>query len=197
MTTATTPAEALLSELRAATREHHDRIERLLALDGPMAMNRYVAIVAGFHRFLTGWENELRTALPPRLHGWLAARGRARFAAEDLAYFGAPAVVADESPACLPEASVAAAFGSMYVIEGSALGGQVITPRLERDLGLAPGRGASYFHGHGKSTGAMWREFRQLATAEVGDDAAGRRTACAAAARTFDALITTFEPLAA
>lgn len=197
MPTATKPVEGLLGELRAATRPHHDRIEQLLALDAPMDLDRYGAIVGGFHSFLTRWERELRLALPARLHGWLAARGRAQFAADDLAFLGACPPAARGLPACLPEPSVPAAFGSLYVIEGSALGGQVITPRLQQTLGLAPGRGASYFHGHGDRTGYMWREFRLRATAEVGDDAARHRMACRAAERTFDALIATFEPLLA
>jgi heme oxygenase (biliverdin-IX-beta and delta-forming) len=189
------PRGDLLAELRAATRPQHDRIERLLALDMPMPLSRYAAIVAGFHRFLRGWESELRAALPPRLHGWLDERRRAGFAAADLAFLGVRPVDAP-APRCLPEASLPAAFGSLYVIEGSALGGQVVTRWLKHHLGLEPGGGASYFHGHGERTGAMWRDFRLLAVAEVGDDTAARRTACHAAQRTFQALLDDFEPLA-
>ncbi|MDR7334227.1 biliverdin-producing heme oxygenase [Roseateles asaccharophilus] len=189
------PGDRLLGDLRAATRPHHERIERLLGLDGPMALERYGAIIGGFHGFLAAWEPEVRRAMPERLHGWLDARGRAAFAAADLAFLGAPEKAGDEVPNCLPEASLPAAFGSLYVIEGSALGGQVITPWLKRDLGLEPGRGASYFHGHGERTGAMWRDFRQRAVAEVGDDDGRRRAACRAAERTFETLIRHFEPL--
>lgn len=179
--------------MRAATRSHHERIERLLGLNQPMALNRYGAIVGGFHSFLAAWEPRLREALPPRLHEWLGQRGRAAFAAADMAFLGMPPSLPTPVPDCLAEPGLPAAFGSMYVIEGSALGGQVITPWLKRDLGLEPGRGASYFHGHGDRTGAMWRDFRQRATAEVGDNEAGRLAACRAAERTFDALIATFE----
>lgn len=190
-------AEGVLPELRAATRLQHDRIERLLALESPLPLARYGAILLGFERFLTAWEQELREALPARLHAWLAARGRLGFVAQDLAFLapGLPVPPARPVPRCLPERSVAAAFGSLYVIEGSALGGQVIAPRLKRDLGLEPGRGASYFHGHGARTGALWREFRLLAEEEIGADPAHRRLACRAAKQTFEALIATFEPL--
>lgn len=186
----------LLGELRAATRMQHDRIERLLALDTPMALPRYAAIVAGFHHFLQGWEAELHAALPARLHDWLDARRRAGLAARDLAFLGVAPLPAPPGR-CLPECSLPAAFGSLYVIEGSALGGRVITPRLQHHLGLEPGRGASYFHGYGEDTGAMWRDFRQRAVAEVGDDAAARRVACGAAQATFQALLDRFQPLAA
>jgi len=189
--------EGILPELRAATRGRHDRIERLLGFDSAMPLPRYGAILLGFQRFLAAWEAELHEALPARLHGWLAGRGRQAFVAEDLAFLGAsvPAQPLRRVPRCLPQRSVPAAFGSLYVIEGSALGGQVIAPRLERELGLAPGRGASYFHGYGESTGAMWREFRLRAAAEIGDDPVHRRQACRAAEQTFDALIASFGAL--
>lgn len=189
--------EGVLPELRAATRRQHDRIEQLLALEAPMPLPRYGAILVGFQRFLASWEAELREAMPPRLHGWLVARGRMGFVAQDLAFLGQnPAHLPwHDIPRCLPACSVPAAFGSLYVIEGSALGGQVITPRLKRDLGLEPGRGASYFHGFGDFTGGMWREFRLRAAEEIGTDATCRREACRAAEQTFEALISTFEPL--
>lgn len=189
--------DGVLPELRAATRIHHDRIEQLLALDGPMPLARYATVMVGFERFLVRWEPEVREALPVRLHGWLAERQRSGFVAQDLALLAPhlPALPERAVPRCLPVPTLAAAFGSLYVIEGSALGGQVITPRLKRDLGLEPGRGASYFHGFGERTGGMWREFRLRAAAEIGDSAAQRREACRAAAQTFDALIATFEPL--
>lgn len=192
-----TATEGVLPELRAATRGQHDRIERLLALEAPMPRARYAAILVGFQRFLTAWEAELREAMPPRLHGWLAARGRLGFVAQDLAYLrqDLPRLPEHAIPRCLPASSVPAAFGSLYVIEGSALGGQVITPRLKRDLGLEPGCGASYFHGFGDLTGGMWREFRLRAAEEIGADPIRRREACAAAEQTFEALIATFEPL--
>lgn len=194
--TSTGPADGVLLALRAATRTHHDRIEHLLALDAPMPLARYATVLQGFHRFLSAWEPELRDALPARLHGWLADRERIGFVEKDLAFLGAQAAPAHTPvPPCLPERSVAAAFGSLYVIEGSALGGQVITPRLKRDLGLEPGRGASYFYGYGERTGAMWREFRQRAAAEIGDSPASQRVACRAAEQTFGALIATFEPV--
>lgn len=190
-------ADALMAELRGATRRQHQRIEQLLALDAPMPLARYATILAGFQRFLGAWEAELRPALPAERQAWLAARSRLGFVAEDLAWLdGAltpPAPV--QVPRCLPEASLACAVGALYVIEGSALGGQVITPRLQRDLGLEPGRGASYFHGFGAQTGGMWREFRHWAGASIGADAAARGQACRAAGQTFDALIATFEPL--
>lgn len=191
--------DAAIGEMRAATRPHHQRIEQLLALDAPMPLPRYTAILQGFQRFLGAWEAELHQALPEAMQDWLTARSRLALLHEDLAWLGAAhqASPAGAVPRCLPDNGLPSAFGSLYVIEGSALGGQVITPRLQRDLGLAPGRGASYFHGHGERTAGMWREFRQLAGEAIGTDAGRRQQACRAAGQTFEVLISTFEPLLA
>lgn len=191
---AANPHDGVLPALRAATRMQHDRIEQVLAFDAPMPLARYAAVLLGFQRFLGAWERELRDALPARLRGWLESRSRLGWLAQDLAFLDVAQPRASAPLLqCLPVSSVAAAFGSMYVIEGSALGGQVIVPRLQRDLGLAPERGASYFHGFGERTGGMWREFRLMAEAEIGRDPVCRREACRAAEQTFEALIAEFE----
>lgn len=192
----------LLVELRRATGTRHDEIESLLRLTEPMSASRYAEVIRGFREFLSDWEPRIHEALPGRLREWYEARRRAPLAADDLEHLGAlppssTAAPAREAVRALPLRSVAEVFGSLYVIEGSALGGQVITPMLQRNLGLVPGQGASYFHGFGDRTGAMWRDFRIVATEEVGDDEAALQAACDSAQRTFDALLTTFRPLGA
>jgi heme oxygenase len=59
------------------------------------------------------------------------------------------------------------AFGSMYVMEGSTLGGRFIAPHVAERLDLAPGRGNAYFEGYGPRTGSMWNAFRETAAASV------------------------------
>ena len=90
-------------------------------------------------------------------------------------------------PHALPVlATSARAWGSIYVMEGSALGGQVITRSLAAE-GLSPGRGAAYFHGWGAATGAMWHEARRLLDEHLADPASLAQ-ACEGACATFDAL---------
>lgn len=148
---------------------------------------RYARVLQVFEAFLAGWEPAVASALP-RWQPWLAGRSRRPFLQQDLRWLGLAAPAAIDPPA-LPTA--AAAWGSVYVLEGSALGGQVITRSLA-GAGLHPGAGASYFHGWGDATGAMWREFRTLLEAQL----RGPRElaeACAAAQATFDTLSATLE----
>lgn len=190
----------LLPRLRQSTGPLHDRIEALLQLETPMPLSRYGQIIRGFHEFLQLWEPRVRFALPEPLKAWFDDRRRSPFAAHDIAALSIPDHPALRQAARAAQALIlldtpAAAIGALYVIEGSALGGQVLTPRLASTLGLAPGHGASYFHGFGDRTGAMWREFRLLAQAEVGPDEQAQADACRGAVQTFTALIETFAAL--
>jgi len=190
----------LLPRLRHCTGPLHDRIEALLQLEAPMPLGRYGRIIRGFHEFLQLWEQRVRFALPEHLHAWFDERRRSPFAAHDIAALNIPDDPALRQAARAAQAAIrmdgpAVALGALYVIEGSALGGQVLTPRLAANLGLTPERGARYFHGFGNRTGAMWREFRELAQREVGTQAHDQSDACRGAVQTFKALIDTFAVL--
>jgi hypothetical protein len=104
--------------------------------------------------------------------------------------------MAAPTAATLPLGDLAEVLGSLYAIEDSALVGRVIAPQLKSTLGLAQGRGASYFHGFGGETGVMWNNFRVLASLEIGESSRETVRACKSAKRTFDALIELFAPLA-
>lgn len=53
------------------------------------------------------------------------------------------------------------AFGILYVMEGSTLGGRVISRNLKEALDLDKDNGASFFNGYGPQTGEKWSIFRQ------------------------------------
>lgn len=48
--------------------------------------------------------------------------------------------------------------GVMYVIEGSALGGQVVSRHLRDKLGITPDQGGEFFFGDGPGTFARWKD---------------------------------------
>lgn len=63
-------------------------------------------------------------------------------------------------PEALPHLRcLADAFGSLYVMEGSTLGGQVIRRELAEILGVDEHSGAAFYAGYGSQTGPMWKRF--------------------------------------
>ncbi|WP_338665816.1 biliverdin-producing heme oxygenase [Pararoseomonas sp. SCSIO 73927] len=141
--------------LRAETRPDHERLEDGLRLADPgLTAARYVAVLERFHGFWAGWEPAVAAALGD--DGFLAPRLRLHLLRDDLRALG---VEPETLPVCPPPAlrGRGEAIGSLYVMEGSTLGGRFILKRLD-ETGLAEGA-RSYFAGHGEATGAMWRAF--------------------------------------
>lgn len=188
------PCPALVA-LRQATAGHHQAIESVTRLDGDWDLFHYQRVLWGFDHYLRAWEPHVLAALPTHLREGFAARSRRGFLRADLAALGGPPVDAPSAPApTLPELpSTAAAMGSLYVLEGSALGGQLIARRLRQQHGLAEQDGGAYFNGWGPRTGAMWQQFRAQLEGEVGDDPVAIDEACRAAVQTFEGLTRSFE----
>lgn len=168
--------------MRAATRPHHDRIDALVNLRRMQDRSHYLQVLQVFDGFLGAWEPAVAAALPQRRE-WLRARSRRPFLHQDLRVLGADRGAPSMVP---PLPSAAAAWGSVYVMEGSALGGTMISRSLAAS-GLGPDSGAAYFHGWGDATGRMWREVRELLETELASPDALAQ-ACEAARATFDTL---------
>lgn len=177
-------AGAMLARLRAATRLAHDRLEAETGLmSRPFDRAAYRRQLERFHGFWQGWQPAVATLL--RDEEFLRPRRRLHLLAADLLSLGlAPDAIA-ALPACRPPelGCAAAAMGSLYVMEGSTLGGRLILRHVERHLGLSGG--GSYFTGYGDRTGAMWRSF--LARLDQWPAAEAERIVCGAKA-TFEQL---------
>jgi heme oxygenase len=151
---------SVLAQLREVTRPAHQRLEaRLRLLDEQLSHQDYRYILTRFYGFWCSWE-----PLVERLVNDLAftfPRQRLHMLARDLAALGFSQAMLDALPICppLPLQDAAAALGSLYVMEGSTLGGRIIEQHLHRLLGIRRETGGSYFAGYGDRTGLMWRNF--------------------------------------
>lgn len=120
----------------------------------------YGEMLLGFHAVVSPLERRLAGVrglghIVPELE----ARWRTPLLERDLAWLGLhpPPPLA---PPLLPELTTTGeALGSLYVLEGSTLGGHVIARRLRQSLGLTPARGAAFFGARGSSLGPMWTAF--------------------------------------
>jgi len=194
-------SDIILDELRLTTRAEHERLEQVLRLGAAMTLQRYGAILCGFDAFLRVWEPRIHAALPERLQPWFRARRRGGLASADVQWLRdvghvAPVAMNAGLAAALPLDDLAEAMGSLYVIESLAPDGRAVALRLKQTLDVGQGHGASYLHGFGGETAAMWDNFRVLGALEIGDSPNNARRACRSAQRTFAALIDLFAPLA-
>lgn len=126
----------------------------------------YAACLQRMHGIVSAWETQASRIAPDWLRPLLAARRRTALLEDDLGWLGL-AIPIDAHPT-LPEMNDGASlFGTMYVMEGSTLGGQLIARHVERVLGLGEGRGNTFFRGHGDRTGPLWKEFCEVLRTRV------------------------------
>lgn len=158
-----TPAVSvsLHARLREATSQAHEQLESLLGLlDSPMSYTRFVAVLMRFHGFHRVWEPALEQALGndsftvPRRRLSLIEHDLRALDIDDLDIEALP-VVPEAAQLCR---TLEGALGSLYVMEGSTLGGRVITRRLMEDADWCPEEGLLYFHPYGDLTGERWRQ---------------------------------------
>ncbi|AWN49929.1 biliverdin-producing heme oxygenase [Methylobacterium terrae] len=160
----------ILERLRAETREAHERIERDLAWEARVAtLGGYRALLARFRGFHVVIEPALAAVLAD--DAFFDPRRRLAHLDADLRVLGFGETAIRE----LPPAAItlprdrAEAFGALYVLEGSTLGGQVIAKHIGRQLGLTAEGGCRYYAAHGRETGTMWKAFRLRLAEEARD----------------------------
>jgi heme oxygenase len=150
----------ILARLKLETAAEHAAVERATGVMQPgLTLAEYALYLERTLGFYLPVEETLR-----RMAVWsalgLAAEERVKsmFLTRDLSLLGresARDVVCDSPPqlAGLPEA-----VGCAYVLEGSTLGGRVISRHVQRRFGPAVPRG--FLECYGARTGESWQEFR-------------------------------------
>jgi len=157
------PSSALAA-LKAATQHEHDALDAALDLLNPdigaIAYRRHLEAFFGFYAPM---ERAMSAVDGYSEHGIdLNARCKAGLLRADLLSLGVGEP--DALPMCetLPSLpSLATAFGTLYVLEGASLGGQIISRHVEKQFGYTAAHGAQFFNGYGARTGEMWMTFRR------------------------------------
>lgn len=159
---------SLLACLRGETRAAHDEIEATVDVVGSFSsLGRYRGLIERFYGFHAGWEVEMEAALADPT--FARPRRKLPLLVRDLTALGARARI-PSLPVCpdvAPMPSRAAALGSMYVIEGSTLGGTLLAKAAERRLRVTAASGGAYFRSYGPDVGPMWKDFARYAEAAV------------------------------
>lgn len=150
----------LRERLRLRTADAHRALEASLDLLGRHANPARLGTLLGrFHGFHAAWEPALAARLGDA--DFTVARARMPALREDLLELGMTREAIDALPRCDAAARLvdteARALGSLYVMEGSTLGGKLITRHLSAQPWW-PSRGLRYFDPYGTHVGQRWRE---------------------------------------
>lgn len=136
-----------------------------------LTKEEYVACLHQLYEIVAAWEENACAQAPEWIQKLLSTRGRKHLLERDLNWLGVKEI-SNKRP-ILPVMTDDASFlGTMYVIEGSTLGGQLIARHVEQVLELEAGKGDSFFRGYGQQTGTMWKEFCEVLRVKVPDHSA-------------------------
>lgn len=155
--------EAVATALKRKTMHAHEALEDLLVprLRHIHTASDYVRLLKTFYGFFHPLEVLIEQYLSSGRLPDLQERRKAAFLLDDMAALGYPAnnlSLCAHLPAITNEAQ---AWGALYVLEGSTLGGKGITRMLLKQCPELTLHHLSFFNGYGEATGPMWVRFQQ------------------------------------
>lgn len=152
---------SIMAELKQRIAPYHHALEMNANIWAALtSRTAYHHLLSRFFGFIAALEGRL--ALIDDLQPWLpdvSERWKTPLLAKDLALAG---ISSQQCPICtfIPDIrSVGAAFGCLYVLEGSTLGGQIIAREVYKHLGFTPENGCQFFSSYGATVGPMWKNF--------------------------------------
>ena len=157
-----------LQHLRSKTANSHQLIEQnsasQLLISKGVTIVQYADYLKSMYGFVYGFEKMVFPILKQHQLLQINDRKKSHFIQADLALLNQTAAqpyVSDELFSTHYQ-TAAAALGGMYVLEGSTLGGQIISKHLSKVLGAAVAGKTTYLSAYANQTGAMWKSFLQL-----------------------------------
>jgi heme oxygenase len=150
---------SLRQRLKRETAAVHQHLEDQLGLlDPDLDVHRYLGVLERFYGFYLPVEIDVARLAAAEPLGF-PLRDRVALIEHDLLALGLSPADLGALPLCHDRPKLSCLedlAGCLYVLEGASLGGQILSPLLERRLGLAKGSGATFFVGDEEQTRARW-----------------------------------------
>ena len=157
-------SEGFMKRLKTETQPQHQSLERTelsrRVMSPMLSRENYLEILYAFYGAFTPLESQVQATLTAR-YPTLKFVPRGPLVVDDIRQLSGtfnpvefPAEKSDESKETL---TLPEALGVMYVLEGSKLGGKIISRQLEKSMGVLPTLGGSFF-----AAGAIedWKNFQ-------------------------------------
>lgn len=158
------------SRLREETRTNHSQIECVPLLkkiiDGQISLDDYQQLIIKFYGYISPCEKQINAVNSDISFD----RQKLPLLIKDLLALGVESQAQADIELChhLPDLTTRPGIiGYLYVMEGSTLGGQVISKILKNKLSLMADSGAAYFSGYGEQTKLKWNSFCQMLEIEA------------------------------
>ncbi|RYY66823.1 MAG: hypothetical protein EOO13_15330 [Chitinophagaceae bacterium] len=150
----------VLEKVRLATAENHQYLEAQLLpyLEHIDTKDQYGTLLNAFYGYIHPVQELIHSNIDTTVVPDIQKRRNAALILGDLDSLGLP--LSNERSTSLPAISDhASAMGALYVLEGSTLGGKIISKKIADRLNIT--EGLLFFRGYGSETGPMWKDFTQ------------------------------------
>ena len=150
----------LLHSLKDSTSQYHQQIEQIEFLKkiitNEITLLEYKKLLCQLYGFISPCEK----VIPPRFHYVIEGREKSSLLNSDLSELNCDTSRDFLFCRSIPNLNtLPEVFGYLYVLEGSTLGGQIITKLLKQNLQLVPVIPTRYFNAYGKQTKMYWDAF--------------------------------------
>lgn len=179
--TGSSEKDIFLGELRAQTTPCHKALEANPYSTALMAhevtLTDYATYLRKLYGFVKPYEQQVFSTLANYIPD-IDSRRKTALLESDLKALG----YTDGQIAALPQysyispQSVAQAFGAMYVLEGSTLGGSIIYKKLNHLIQVDKDSNGKYFTAYGETSGMKWKAFIEAFTNYVVGNQAQQET---------------------
>lgn len=148
--------------LKRETAALHQQVEAVLLprLTAIKSLEDYISILKMFYGFFHPMEQRVQAFITSSVLADVVSRRTSLLILDDLKFLQ---TTHTDLPQCrdLPDIeNVTAAFGAMYVLEGSTLGGKMIARMLAKNSAYqVPQEALHFFNGYKENTGVMWTNF--------------------------------------
>lgn len=150
--------------LREHTHTAHQALEKTLIpyLKAIRNTQDYLQILKWFYNFYAPLEKEISKNLPANLLLDFNQRRKSVLLLNDIQSLTGISYLPSATSVNVSISGLPQAFGSMYVLEGSTLGGNAICKLILRNLPDANETNLTFFTGYGSETSAMWEKFKLI-----------------------------------
>ncbi|MDY0780142.1 biliverdin-producing heme oxygenase [Tenacibaculum sp. IB213877] len=154
---------SLSEKLKEETKPYHQNVEKRLIkeLKKISTLQQYALLLNKLYMFYEPIEVKIHEIIDDTLIPDINNRYHTKRLYNDLSAINNVCTIT-QKPDLFPISNSSYAIGVLYVIEGSTLGGQIITSMLEKKLQLKENDSCvtSYFNSYNKDTNLMWSNFK-------------------------------------
>ena len=152
----------LSDHLKEATKTAHQQLEKKLIgnIKAIRTTQDYAGLLSLFYSFFGGMEKGIEQHIDARFLPDYPQRRKAVALAEDIQALNINLPLTADISDTPSISNHLQAMGALYVMEGSTLGGKIISKIIRQQLGLPEGFAMTFFDGYGADTDAMWQTFK-------------------------------------